>query len=67
MDATEAHIGPSTPDDPNFPSGQTFYVDHNTVKNVGRFPGTFVDDPDFLGDSGILVEPGHYSFHPRPG
>ena len=55
VDATEVHIGPSTPDDPNYPGGQTFYVDHNTVKNVGRFPGTFVDDPDFLGDSGILV------------
>jgi hypothetical protein len=67
VDATEVHLGPATPDDPNFPGGQTFYVDHNVVKNVGRFPGTFVDDPDFLGDSGIPAEPGHYSFHPAPG
>jgi hypothetical protein len=66
VDATAVHLGPATADDPN-PGGQTFYVDHNVVTNTGRFPGTFVDDPDFLGDSGIPAEPGHYSFHPAPG
>ena len=37
-----------------------FFIDHNVVKGV-------TDDPDFLGDSGIPVEPGHYSDHPAPG
>jgi len=60
VDVTSAHIGPSQPQDPNFPNGQVFYVDHNVVNGV-------TDDPDFLGDSGIPVEPGHYSFHPVPG
>jgi len=60
VDVTSAHIGPSQPQDPNFPNGQVFYVDHNVVNGV-------TDDPDFLGDSGIPVEPGHYSFHPAPG
>jgi hypothetical protein len=67
VDATAVHIGASGPDDPNFPSGQVFYVDHNEVTYTGRFPGTATDDPDFLGDTGIPVEPGHYSFHPAPG
>src|SRR5215470_18510846 len=59
VDATSAHIGPAQPGDPNYPSGQTFYVDHNVVNGV-------TDDPDFLGDSGIPVEPGHYTDHPAP-
>lgn len=67
VDILAAHLGPATPDDPNYPGGMTFYVDHNTVTNVGRFPGSFVDDPDFMGDSGIPAEPGNYSFHPVPG
>ena len=25
------------------------------------------NDPDFLGDSGIPAEAGHYLFHPAPG
>jgi hypothetical protein len=60
VDVTSAHIGPSQPQDPNYPGGQAFYVDHNVVNGV-------TDDPDFLGDSGIPVEAGHYSFHPAPG
>jgi len=67
MDITSAHIGPSQPDDPNYPSGQVFYVDHNVVNFTGRESGTVTDDPDFLGDSGIPVEPGHYSVHPAAG
>jgi hypothetical protein len=59
VDITAAHIGPAGPDDPN-PGGQVFIVDHNVVNGV-------TDDPDFLGDSGIPVEPGHYSLHPAPG
>jgi hypothetical protein len=60
IDITSAHIGASQPDDPNFPTGQVFYVDSNVVNGV-------VNDPDFLGDTGIPVEAGHYSFHPAPG
>jgi hypothetical protein len=60
VDITSAHIGASQPQDPNYPNGQVFYVDHNVVNGA-------TDDPDFLGDSGIPVEPGHYSFHPAPG
>jgi hypothetical protein len=60
VDITSAHIGASQPQDPNYPNGKVFYVDHNVVNGV-------TDDPDFLGDSGIPVEPGHYSFHPAPG
>lgn len=60
VDITSAHIGASQPQDPNYPNGQVFYVDHNVVNGV-------TDDPDFLGDSGIPVEAGHYSFHPAPG
>jgi hypothetical protein len=26
-----------------------------------------IDDPNFLGDTQVPVEPGHYSFHPAPG
>jgi hypothetical protein len=66
LDATSVHLGPAGPDDPN-PGGQVFYIDHNVATFTGRFGGTVVDDPDFLGDSGIPAEPGHYSFHPAPG
>ena len=67
VDITSAHIGTSQPDDPNYPGGQVFYVDHNVTTFTGHVGGTVTDDPDFLGDSGIPVEPGHYSFHPAPG
>ena len=60
VDITSAHIGPSQPQDPNYPNGQVFYVDSNVVNGVPN-------DPDFLGDSGIPAEAGHYSFHPAPG
>jgi len=60
VDITSAHIGASQPGDPNFPNGQVFYVDSNVVNGVPN-------DPDFLGDSGIPVEAGHYSAHPAPG
>jgi hypothetical protein len=59
IDITSAHIGPAGPEDPN-PGGQVFYVDANVVNGV-------TNDPDFLGDSGIPVEAGHYSFHPVAG
>ena len=60
VDITSAHIGPAQPEDPNYPGGQVFYVDTNVVNGVPN-------DPDFLGDSGIPVEAGHYSFHPMAG
>ena len=60
VDITSAHIGPAGPDDVNFPGGPVFYVDSNVVNGV-------TNDPDFLGDSGAPVEPGHYSDHPAPG
>jgi hypothetical protein len=66
VDITAAHIGPGGPDDP--PGVSVFYIDHNVV--TGTFQGqkqTLVDDPEFLGDSGIVADPGHYSFHPAPG
>jgi hypothetical protein len=59
IDITSAHIGPAGPEDPN-PGGQVFYIDTNVVNGV-------VNDPEFLGDSGIPVEAGHYSFHPVAG
>jgi hypothetical protein len=59
IDITSAHIGPAGPEDPN-PGGQVFYVDSNVVNGV-------TNDPDFLGDTGIPVEAGHYSFHPVAG
>ena len=59
VDITSAHIGPAGPEDPN-PGGQVFYIDANVVNGV-------TNDPDFLGDSGIPVEAGHYSFHPVAG
>ena len=60
VDITSAHIGASQPGDPNFPSGQVFYVDTNVVNGVPI-------DPEFLGDTGVPTEPGHYSAHPAPG
>jgi hypothetical protein len=66
LDITKAVIGPSKPDDPNYPSGHVFYVRHNVAHFLPN-GGTVTDDKDFLGDSGIPVEPGHYSFHPAPG
>jgi len=62
------HLGPAQPDDPNYPGGQDFYIDHNEVTFTGHGnPVTVVDDPEFLGDTGIPAEPGHYAFHPAPG
>ena len=67
VDATSVHIGASQPDDPNYPGGQVFYVDSNVVTFTGHgAPAPVTDDPDFLGDTNIPVEPGHYSFHPAP-
>jgi hypothetical protein len=66
VDITAAHIGPGGPDDP--PGVHVFYIDHNVV--TSSFQGhteTKVDDLEFLGDSGIPSDPGHYSFHPAPG
>jgi hypothetical protein len=66
VDITAAHIGPGGPDDP--PGVSVFYVDHNVV--TSSFQGqkvTVVDDPEFLGDSGIPSDAGHYSFHPAAG
>ena len=62
---TAAHIGPPGPDDPPGVSA-VFYIDHN-VASFGHGAPPVVDDPDFLGDTGIPVDPGHYSFHPAPG
>ena len=66
VDITAAHIGPGGPDDP--PGVNVFYIDHNVV--TSSFQGqtvTKVDDPEFLGDSGIPSDAGHYSFHPAAG
>jgi hypothetical protein len=63
VDVTAAHIGPGGPDDP--PGVNVFYIDHNVTTSI--FQGTVVDDPEFLGDSGIPADAGHYSFHPAPG
>jgi hypothetical protein len=66
VDITAAHIGPGGPDDP--PGVNVFYIDHNVV--TSSFQGhkeTVVDDPEFLGDSGMPADPGHYSFHPAAG
>lgn len=66
LDITAAHIGPGGPDDP--PGVDVFYVDHNVVTMT--FHGqktTMTDDPEFLGDSGIPADAGHYSFHPAAG
>jgi hypothetical protein len=67
VDSTAVHNGAAGPDAPN-PGGQVFVVDSNVVTLMGHGgPTTVTDDPDFLGDTGIPVEPGHYSFHPAPG
>jgi len=67
IDVTAAHIEPAGPNDPN-PGGHVFYVDHNVVTFIGHGGSqTVVDDPDFLGDTNIPTEAGHYSFHPAPG
>ena len=62
VDITAWHMGAPQQDDPNFgtPGAQVFYVDSNVVNGEPN-------NPDFLGDSGIPVEPGHYSFHPVAG
>ena len=65
LDITAAHIGPAGPDDPPGVT-QVFYIDHNVASFGGHGPPV-VDDSDFLGDTGIPVAPGHYSFHPAPG
>ena len=64
------HLGPAQPNDPNFgmPGAQDFYIDGNVV--TSSFHGTTTtttDDPEFLGDTNIPAEPGHYAFHPAPG
>jgi hypothetical protein len=66
VDIVSAHIGPGTADDP--PGVDVFYVDHNivTFKDHGTTV-TVVDDPEFLGDSGIPADAGHYAFHPASG
>jgi hypothetical protein len=67
IDITAAHIGPPGPDDPPGVSA-VFYVDHNVVTFIGHGGSqTVTDDPDFLGDTGIPVDPGNSSFHPAPG
>jgi hypothetical protein len=62
VDITSAHLGPPQPDDPNFgtPGAQVFYIDSNVVNGEPNVA-------DFLGDSGVPAEPGHFSFHPDPG
>lgn len=66
VDITAAHIGPGGPDDP--PGVSVFYIDHNVVTSTFRgHTETVVDDPEFLGDSGMPSDAGHYSFHPAPG
>ena len=64
------HLGPARPNDPNFgtPGAQDFYVDGNVVtSNFHGTTTTTTDDPEFLGDSSVPAEPGHYAFHPAPG
>ena len=62
VDITSAHLVAAGPDDPNFgtPGAQVFYIDSNVVNGEPNVP-------DFLGDSGIPAEAGHYSFHPVAG
>jgi hypothetical protein len=62
VDITSAHLVAAGPEDPNFgtPGGQVFYIDSNVVNGEPNVP-------DFLGDSGIPAEAGHYSFHPVAG
>jgi hypothetical protein len=66
VDITAAHIAPGGPDDP--PGVNVFYIDHNVV--TSSFQGhtfTVIDDPEFMGDSGMPSDPGHYAFHPVAG
>jgi hypothetical protein len=66
VDITAAHIGPGGSEDP--PGVNVFHVDHNVV--TFTFQGqkaTVVDDPEFVGDSGMPADAGHYSFHPAAG
>jgi len=68
LQITAWHSGPAGPNDP-FP-GQAFYLDHYIVTfNGPGGPQSFTDAqvPDFLGDFGIPLAPGHYSFHPTAG
>jgi hypothetical protein len=62
VDITSAHLGPPQLGDATFgtPGAQVFYVDSNVVNGQPN-------DPDFLGDTGIPAEAGHYSFHPAAG
>src|SRR6266498_5472785 len=62
VDITSAHLVAAGPDDPNFgtPGAQVFYIDSNVVNGEPNVS-------DFLGDSGIPAEAGHYSFHPVAG
>jgi hypothetical protein len=67
IEITAWHLAPAGPEDPN-PGGQVFYIDSNEVTFTGHGnPVTVLNDPEFLGDSGIPAEPGHYSFHPVAG
>ena len=67
LEITSWHLGPAQPNDPN-PGGQVFYVDGNEATFTGHGnPVTVVNDPEFMGDTGIPAEPGHYSYHPAPG
>jgi hypothetical protein len=69
LDITAWHLGPAQPQDPN-PGGQEFYIDDYSVTFNGHgSPQTFTSGqvPDFLGDSGVPAEAGHYAFHPAPG
>lgn len=71
VDVSAWHSAPAGPDDPNFDPTRTtyvFWVDHNTLSITGHGgTQTVQDDPDFLGDSGFPMDPGHYAFHPAPG
>lgn len=65
LDATSVHIGPAQPGDPNYNpdpalNGQSFYIDSAVVNGDPN-------DPTFLGDTQVPVEPGHYADHPAPG
>lgn len=72
---TAWHEAPAGPNDFNT-GGHVFWIDQITVTFTGHGTSqTFTSNPSdpndpangFLGDTGIPVEPGHYSFHPAPG
>jgi len=68
LDITAWHEGPAGPNDPG--PGDTFYLDHYIVTFAGHgTPMSFTDAqvPDFRGDLGVPITPGHYSFHRAPG